>query len=153
MNGDGLGEAAQGFLAAIAKSIHGTNMSLERLLALMRSASPSFKGRKPRASKYVCRGNLTQHLRRHVDSGSSDSRGQAKRAQLVKEGVQVALKSNHKKEKGTARWHVRYGNHKVVEYQAAFIISTICFLLMLLHAGLRRRHTDALRPCSYIFGE
>ena len=84
-----LAEAIDGFMSSLAVHSHGTNMGLERLLALIRSATPTTKGRKPRASKVIVRGSLTQSLRKHTGYGLLDKRGHAKRADLISSGVQV----------------------------------------------------------------
>jgi len=98
----------------MAKYCPATNFSLERLLALIRAASPKCKGRKPTATKVIARGMLTQMMRQHLDNGLKDHRGQEKRSDLIKKGVCINAKS--RKSKGTstgARWHIRYGNFKV----------------------------------------
>jgi hypothetical protein len=116
-----LDEVAAGILQAVAKYSQGTNMSLERLLALVRSASPTVKGRKPRASKMVVRGHLTQLIRDHLDAGMADNRGQESRKQLIASGVRCNLVSSRRREKGTTRWHIRYANQRVVERQVTVL--------------------------------
>ena len=73
--GDILNEVSKGLMDAVARYGLATNFSLENLLALIRSATPSCKGRKPRASKLLCRGMVTQLLRGHLECGRPDHRG------------------------------------------------------------------------------
>jgi len=106
-----------GIFDGLAKHAPATNFALERLLALVRSASPTCRGRKPTASKVVSRGMLTQLLRRHCECGLPDARGKRKRRDLINDGVHINAVA--RKQRGTttgARWHIRYGNHKVSEY-------------------------------------
>jgi len=108
-------EATESIIAAAAQHCQGTNMGMERLLSLVRSATPVCKGRKPRAARVVGRGMLTQLMRRQLDCGLPDNRGHQVR-ELIKDGVQVNC--NRHRAKGTVRWHLRYANSKVAEHKA-----------------------------------
>ena len=113
---EALDDAADGVLNALVKFGRCTNMSLERLLALIRAATPRLKGRHPRASSVIARGMATQLMRAHLECGMPDMRGKTKRAQLVAGGVAVKQRSLRPRAKTCGdRWHVRYGNAKVTE--------------------------------------
>ena len=119
-----LRRALQGPLLAAAEHLHATNMSLERLLALVRAATPKSQGRKPKAEKLRSRGLLTQVHRRHLQNGGEDNRGQESRKKLLEQGVE--LRAQLKKQKsmlGTPRWHLRYANTKVAERQAERLLN------------------------------
>ena len=83
-----------GVMAELLEAGGATNMGLERLLSLIKSASPEVKGRKPRAVKVVTRGHLSVSLRHHLDAGLPDSRGQIDRKGLIEQGVQINLRSS-----------------------------------------------------------
>ena len=82
-----------------------TNMPLERLLALIRRASPK-SVRKPRAVKLIAAGSLTQFMSQHKKRGGKECRGKAKRKDLLKQAVPVRLRRAKKKAAGSVRWHI-----------------------------------------------
>ena len=111
--GDILNEVSKGLMDAVARHGLATNFSLENLLALIRSATPSCKGRKPRASKLLCRGMVTQLLRGHLECGRPDHRGKQSRSELISSGVQIKAVRRRKRIEGTRRWHIRFANAEV----------------------------------------
>ena len=109
---------------AAAEHLHATNMSLERLLALVRAATPKSQGRKPKAEKLISRGLLTQVHRRHLQNGGEDNRGQESRKKLLEQGVELRAQLKKQKSRlGTPRWHLRYANTKVAERQAERLLN------------------------------
>lgn len=60
-----------------------TNFGVERLLALMRAATPRLAGRKPRASHVLSCGMNGQLMQQHLAIGLPDKRGHEKRKDLI----------------------------------------------------------------------
>ena len=105
-------------LKAVGKYAQGTNMGLERLLNLIKRATPPHP-RKPRATRIISGGVVTQYMRNYLDKGRADNRGQMTRATLVKRGVPVRA-TRAKREKATSsgiKWHVRWANAKLTSNQ------------------------------------
>ena len=65
----------EGTMETVSKHAPGTNMSLERLLALIRAAAAGGCSRKSRAACVLINGLLTQLMRMHLDAGLPDKRG------------------------------------------------------------------------------
>jgi hypothetical protein len=82
-------EAAIQLLKELGVTAQGTNMSLERLLLLIKNASPKKHGRAPHAARLCQAGALGQLMKRHLDTGGSDRRVHASRPELVADGVKV----------------------------------------------------------------
>jgi len=110
---ENIDEAVNGVFGAMGKHAPFTNMSRERILALIRGAVPTRQGRKPLASKVLSHGYLALLMRRHLSYGLPDRRGREKRKDLLQQGVR--LNAAPRKAVGTPRWHVRYGHAKVSE--------------------------------------
>ena len=112
-------EFVEGPLQRVCQLSEVTNMGLERLLALIRASTPERKGRRPRATNIACRGVLTQLMRRHLDAGLEDHRGQIRRPELLRRGVRVNLRAAQRRQCGTgARWNLRYANARLAEIEA-----------------------------------
>ena len=57
-------------------------------------------------------------MRRHLECGLPDNRGQVRRATLISDGVDLNMRCTKSRAKGSARWHLRYANARVAEMQA-----------------------------------
>jgi len=110
---------ADEIIEKLCKHCPATNFGLERLLSLIRSASPKLKGRKPTASKVIARGALAQMIRRHLENGLDDCRGKQTRSQLIEGGVKIDAVSHARATSTGARWHIRYGNSKAKAMEEA----------------------------------
>jgi len=79
INDGAVDDVAEGLLDVLSDKTPGTNMSMERLLSLIRAAVRQQAGRKPRASKVISHGYLAQLMRQHLGKGLPDNRGKAHR--------------------------------------------------------------------------
>jgi hypothetical protein len=109
-----LGEKIVGVLEVVGRIAQGTNMGLERLLALIKSSCPMVNRRKPTAERLYGCGTLTQVMHRHLKTGNADFRGRMRRAKLLQLGVPIRAKTKlNKKRRRVEAWHFRYGNAKI----------------------------------------
>lgn len=72
----------------------------------------------PRAGAVLSRGHLSLLMRRHLQCGLPDLRGQRRRKDLLSDGVQLNIRKNQSRSGATGRWHIRYANARVEQIKA-----------------------------------